>query len=294
MAQISRRVSDAFSAFRRVPERISDAFSPFQSEENAIASGSSPSWPSPERRTADIGPLTARDVEALARVIQSEIGHWSAAKLDTAVAPHVASILNRVASPAYADTISEVVNQRQQYSAINPLGSWEKLPPAKPAVQQRVESALYEMAMGRPQTRSTHFLNPDEVRQEHLDRWGNRVVAEAIRDGEVFGNPPKDAHYMGIDPTMRQGDRPSVRFAPGYSPAAPAYVTAERDFRLANGVAPPGALFGTPEAASVEMGRSAMPPAKPVRTGRDSAQRASSISHQHDIPFLNKLRQMAR
>jgi hypothetical protein len=290
MAQISRRVAEAFSALRPAPDRISGAFSPFRT---GGAEWASPPWASPEQERADIGQLTARDVDALARVVQSEIGHWSPEKLDAAAGPHVASILNRVASPAYGDTVSDVVNRRQQYSAVNPLGSWEKLPTAKPAVQQRVENALYEMAMGRPQTRSTHFLNPKKVGQKHLDRWGNDVVAQAISDGEVFGSPPGNAHYMGLAKGTRLGARPSFSFASGYGPAVPGYVTAERDFQLANRIAPQGSLFGVPEAASVDPGRFVALPEAPMHTGRNSTKRAASRSQRNDIPLLEKLIRMA-
>lgn len=294
MAKVSRRVSDAFSALRQPPERVSDAFSPLRTGENAGAALSSPAWSSPGRRIANIGELTKEDVDALARVIQSEIGHWSAEKLDAAVGPHVASILNRVASPAYGDTVSDVVNQKQQYSAINPLGSWDKLPMANPAVRQRVENALYEMAMGRPFTRSTHFLNPKEVRQKYLDQWGNDVVAQGMSDHEVFGNPPGDAHYMGVAKGTRQGARPAFSFASGYHPKAPAYVTAEQDFETANSIAAPGVLFGAPEAASADFGRFVTPSAAPVQTDRNSAKASAQRSQQNIIPYLKKLAKLAR
>jgi hypothetical protein len=82
--------------------------------------------------------LTRRDIEALSRLTQSETP--LAGMGMPGVGMVVDSVLNRAAAPAYSvygtvpstpygeTTIQSVINKPQQYSGINPFGSWTGCP----------------------------------------------------------------------------------------------------------------------------------------------------------------------
>jgi len=147
--------------------------------------------------------LTDTDFDALCRVAQSEVGHFAkhgADQLSGGLAAVVDTIINRVAHKGYADAVEGVVNQRFQFSAINPLGSWTKLPAARSDIAEIVGRHLRARVTGAQCTVSgaTHFLNPHLSSANALREWGNHVVANAVA---IFGDDAKkDVHFHGFAP----------------------------------------------------------------------------------------------
>jgi hypothetical protein len=147
--------------------------------------------------------IGATEFDALARVAQSEVGHfgkYGQDQLTGGLAAVVDTILNRVAHASFPNSIEAVVNAPFQFSAINTIGSWSKLPEAKPAIANIVAEHLKGRAAGLPSAikGATHFLNPYVSSANALQTWGNFVKANAVA---VYGNDAKkDVHYHGFAP----------------------------------------------------------------------------------------------
>lgn len=120
--------------------------------------------------------LSEDDIRALEAVVATEVGsNWSGKTLDDGVAAIVDTVLNRVEHPAYPDTISDVVNQRKQFSAINgPVkdawGSWQNVPDSVVnrnggKVREAVQKALQERATNVPSIVGGHlnYANPSPL-----------------------------------------------------------------------------------------------------------------------------------
>ncbi|MFX5344411.1 cell wall hydrolase, partial [Acinetobacter baumannii] len=77
--------------------------------------------------------INDQDVDALARVGESEVGNFDAKfgeKVFTdAIGAVIDTVFNRVVYPSaeFPKSIQGVINQPKQFSAINDLGTWEKL-----------------------------------------------------------------------------------------------------------------------------------------------------------------------
>lgn len=143
------------------------------------------------------------EVDALARVAQSEVGHfgkYGQDQLEGGVEAVVDTILNRVAHPSYPASIQSVVDQPFQFSAINSTGSWTGLPVAKANVSAIVTEHVRARSTGKVSTvhGAMHFLNPYLSSANALAIWGNHVKANPVA---IFGNDAKkDVHYHGMAP----------------------------------------------------------------------------------------------
>ncbi|MFX8903101.1 cell wall hydrolase, partial [Acinetobacter baumannii] len=93
--------------------------------------------------------------------------------------------------------IQGVINQPKQFSAINDLGTWEKLP--KPS-DKHFEIVLHHIQSRARGTASqikgaTHFFNPDTSHPA----WGGPIKAHPIAS---YGVPP-DSHIHGFPENYR-------------------------------------------------------------------------------------------
>lgn len=147
--------------------------------------------------------VTPQDFDALARVAQSEVGHfgkYGVNQLKGGLEAVVETILNRVAHASFPSSIQAVVDQPFQFSAINSTGSWSGLKKAETQVQGIVRDYLQGRVNGLsgPLGGATHFLNPFLSSVTALSQWGNHVVANAVA---VFGDEGReDVHYHGFAP----------------------------------------------------------------------------------------------
>ena len=147
--------------------------------------------------------ISKRDMDALGRVAHSEVGGFSkygTNVLSDAVAAVIDTIFNRVAHRSYPDSIETVINQPQQFSAINPLGTWEGLPLVTPRIADIIKKHITLRASGISSDimGATHFLNPHWSSSNALKNWGNYLVKNAVAH---YGNEnDKNIHYHGFPP----------------------------------------------------------------------------------------------
>lgn len=141
----------------------------------------------------------ARD--AIARVALAE----AAGQGDSGLAAVVHTILNRLASRAWGDSVDQVVNARRQFEPVMRVGGdWRALPPGRPADRVRVDTILNLALEGRlPDLTggALYFQNP-------------RIVAARASAGTVS---PRLIHFGGATPSAVIGDH---AFYVGQAPAA--------------------------------------------------------------------------
>lgn len=150
--------------------------------------------------------VSESDLDALARVSQSEVGHfgrYGAAQLSGGLEAVVDTIFNRVAHPNsfFPDTIQGVINKRAQFSAVRNR-DWRTLPKARRQIWQIVETHIQERASGKASAirGATHFLNPYLSSASALRGWGNHVKANATA---IYGKDSRrDVHYHGFAPNV--------------------------------------------------------------------------------------------
>ena len=147
--------------------------------------------------------ISEDDIDALARVAHSEVRGFAAfgnKQLEGGLAAVVDTILNRTAHKKFPNSIIEVVNQKSQFSAINPLGSWTKLAKASVSNFEFVKNYVLARAKGKESVigGATHFLNPHISAASALAQWGRHLVKNVIA---VYGSDTKrSVHYHGFPP----------------------------------------------------------------------------------------------
>jgi spore germination cell wall hydrolase CwlJ-like protein len=158
--------------------------------------------------TGKVIAVTDQDVDALARVTESEVGNFGTFGnkiLTGAMGAVMDTIFNRVVYPTtqFPKTIQGVINQNKQFSAINNIGTWEHLPKAPDKHFAIVLNHIQNRARGGASDikGATHFFNPDI---SHPD-WGPAVLANPTAK---FGTPP-NSHVHGF-PT---GSHPPEAYA---------------------------------------------------------------------------------
>lgn len=143
------------------------------------------------------------DVDALARVAKSEVGHFARHgedQLEGGLKAVVDTIFNRVAHRLFPGSIQQVIDQRRQFSAINPLGSWTKLPAAPPKIFDIVSKHVDARVAGEASLikGAVNFLNPFKSDKSAMQEWGQFVVDHPVG---IFGNVAKeDVHFHGTAP----------------------------------------------------------------------------------------------
>ncbi|TCP78854.1 cell wall hydrolase [Rhizobium sp. PP-CC-2G-626] len=172
--------------------------------------------------------VSEMDLDALARVAASEVGHfgkYGEDQLRGGLEAVVDTIFNRVAHVAFPDNIQRVIDQPKQFSAINSLGTWTKLPAAAQNIRDIVHGHVSARATGNASIieGATHFLNPFFASALAMQKWGEFVVAHAVAK---FGNEEKkDIHFHGTAPgsgkprgyILKRGDL-SFQFTPDGQP----------------------------------------------------------------------------
>ena len=145
--------------------------------------------------------VTDNDLEALARVAQSEVGHfgkYGQPMLIDAMAAVLDTIFNRVAFPKkFPKTIVGVINQKSAFSAIKAGKTWQSLPAAPPDHKKIVQDHVEGRAKGAASKikGATHFLNPEVL--QAVPNWAAYVVSHPTA---IYGSQPGggDLHYHGF------------------------------------------------------------------------------------------------
>lgn len=152
--------------------------------------------------------LTQRDIDYISRVVATEvpasIAQTDPAEYSRMVGAVVDTITNRMASGEYPSTVTGVVNQRNQFSAINgPIsgayGSVQNAPRANQELQSLVASHIADISQGTEESEiagSMNYANPNFSSANNLRDWVNPMIeAGAVKLG--LGDA---VHYHGIIP----------------------------------------------------------------------------------------------
>ena len=151
--------------------------------------------------------LTRRDLDAIARVAQSEVDGFRSrgyADWEGAVKAVADTIVNRADSSQFPSSISGVVNAKNQFSAVSGIkgasGTWDKLPAANRDTMAAIENWAVERANGGPSPigGAVNFANPYSSSAKNRKAWVDEMVANAVA---VYGkDAAKFVHYHGLAP----------------------------------------------------------------------------------------------
>jgi Uncharacterized protein conserved in bacteria (DUF2272)/Cell Wall Hydrolase len=175
----------------------------FPQDDTAIEQADGPVETGSAANASVIIDITDTDLDALARVTQSEVAIFSMfgdAQLKGGAAAVVDTIFNRTAHKLFPNSIQRVIDQKFQFSAINDVGSWTRLPPAPDKMAGIVSSHVEARLAGEASIikGAVNFLNPKSSDPGPLAEWGNFVVANNVG---VFGDPDSQfVHFHGTAP----------------------------------------------------------------------------------------------
>ena len=172
--------------------------------------------------------LTSREADWIAAVAQTEVPPSIARNHPDVYAAMVNgvvdTILNRVVSPRFPDTVEGVLSQPLQFTKItgppsrNPYGSLQNTPAAPQSTRAAVQSHLDARAGGAPSSigGNLHYANPHFSDQSNLTGWVNPMI-EAGATPIGVGNA---VHYHGTDPTGNFSPiEAQLSSVEGYTPA---------------------------------------------------------------------------
>jgi gas vesicle protein len=166
--------------------------------------------------------LSKQDIDYIARVAQTEVDHSlkrsNPEMYEKMTAGVVDTILNRIASPSFPNTVEGVVNQRRQFTKIagpakeKPYGSVQRTPKARASFQQEIENYIGARASGAPSSvgGNLHYANP-----YHSDKK-NRVWIDKL-EGPKFGQN-RSIHHHGTTEGFKPVGEFSLSVEGGASP----------------------------------------------------------------------------
>lgn len=186
--------------------------------------------------------LSRRDIDALARLAYAEAASIATKTGDERLAygTVVDAVLNRAAAKQDylgGGSISGVINRRTQFSPVNELGTWEKLPKPPQQVYDTVTSYLADRAAGQPNYmgKATHYLNPDLADDDAKRTW-----ARDWRSWPSVG-VGKTRHYFGSPDPITVPDL-SVSFEPDPIPTPRPTGSPYQDYARTRSLAPAAAV----------------------------------------------------
>ncbi|MBY4679155.1 cell wall hydrolase [Marinobacterium sp. CAU 1594] len=103
--------------------------------------------------------LQPNDHEAIARVVVAE----AAGEGDRGMASVLFTILNRLISGRFGDSIPEILNAPGQFEPVSKVGAWDYLPVVSQTQQSKIDAILALAVSGRisdPTNGSLYFQNP--------------------------------------------------------------------------------------------------------------------------------------
>jgi hypothetical protein len=192
LGKVSARLQDSLDATRAIIQALGGAV--IGTASGAVGSSAAAGV------TIDI---SDDDMDALARVSMSEVSifaQFGADQLKGGVEAVVDTVLNRVANAHFPNSIQAVIDQPLQFSAINNIKSWKKLPKASEKVVSIVNAHIAQRLSGAPSIikGALNFLNPKSSSPGPMAAWGNFVVQHAVA---VFGDKNSPfVHYHGTAP----------------------------------------------------------------------------------------------
>ena len=170
--------------------------------------------------------LSENDLEAIIRTVGTEVGNSARIASHPGIVGQMAevvtdTIINRVVSPSYPNTVSDVVNQPSQFSAINGprnpdyevYGSWQAVPPGiiNDFVREHVTQYVQGRVNGQPSQLqqlgipgSTHFANPDPRWSGNNARpggWVHEINPRYGGSGVIVGIPGTNFEHVHGTPS---------------------------------------------------------------------------------------------
>lgn len=152
--------------------------------------------------------LTQRDIDYISRVVATEVPvslqQTDPEEYGRMVNAVVDTMVNRVASDSYPDTITGVANQNRQFSKItgpaslNPYGSVQATPKASTELQSMVAGRVADLAQGAESEigGALSYANPNFSDASNLASWVNPMIeAGALQLG--IGDM---THFHGLAP----------------------------------------------------------------------------------------------
>lgn len=162
--------------------------------------------------------LSQRDIDYISRVVATEVPsslkQTDPAEYDRMVNAVVDTMVNRVASDSYPDTITGVANQSRQFSKItgpaslDPYGSVQNTPKASQALQSQVAGRVADLAQGADSeiNGALSYANPNFSDAKNLADWVNPMIeAGAVKLG--LGDM---VHYHGLAPGQQAVENVTV------------------------------------------------------------------------------------
>ena len=161
--------------------------------------------------------LSAQDIEDLTKVVETEVVKFSDNKpFEEQSNAIVDTILNRVMSGRWGNSVRDVANAKSQFTKINgpagykdkqgkwhnnnPYGSVQNMPNSKVSqrVREQVLKHLKDREQGLKSVVGSHlnYLNPNHSDKKNLNAWGYDLMKEARSEGLVFGTN-KSIHGHG-------------------------------------------------------------------------------------------------
>jgi hypothetical protein len=189
--------------------------------------------------------LSPEDLTMLANIAYAEAGIQAKKGVDPtqAYGSIVDTVLNRIASPAFPDTVSGVIGQKAQFEPVSRYGGVANLPDAPEEVDRIVQEYVAGRAAGKPGVvgKADHFLNPNvgytaparnswASGYEDWDTVGQGSYAHAF--GSLTNVPDYGISLAGMAPRGNPASTPGYGLAdpapkfnstPGYGGAQPAF-----------------------------------------------------------------------
>lgn len=146
--------------------------------------------------------LSGADRDAIARVAFAEAANQG----DSGLAGVVYTILNRLLSGQWGNSINAVVNAPHQFEPVHTAGGWRELPPLSPVQQSRVDTIINLALDGRLPDLTNgalFFQNPQIVANreaqgevsEGLTHFGGSSPSAVIKDHTFYASINKDTGH---------------------------------------------------------------------------------------------------
>lgn len=174
--------------------------------------------------------LSQQDITDITKVTSTEAAeHLGQSDYNKQAGAIVDTIINRVVSKGYPDTVRGVINQSHQFSAISgnkgAYGSIQNMPDGatKPKARAFVPGYLKGLVDGsiKPVINGDlNYLNPAHSGQKALRTWGKIIIDQANKSGQIYGTG-KSLHYHGTSTEMINKKPYGFKLAMGDKVSAP-------------------------------------------------------------------------
>lgn len=209
--------------------------------------------------------LSEQDIIDITKVTSTEVAaHLKGDVYNKQAGAIVDTIINRVVSKGYPDTVRGVINQSHQFSQISgnkgAYGSVQNMPDGKVNglarafvpnyLRGRVDGSIKPVING-----DLNYLNPHHSGQKAMRTWGKIIKEQAEKSGQIYGTG-KSVHYHGTSTEMLNKKPFGFKLAMGGKTSQAQGQSKTKTAGASNGI------MGT-SAASMTRSKSAAPTSTP-------------------------------